>query len=95
MGALTTQARNPMGKLSLALPPPQKKKRGNQLNFLNFREEKSGTPTPEVDDEGYNVRPKSDTWDNDKASFYSSSDTDSGEKITEPLQVSGIRLGDR
>jgi len=39
---------------------------------------KSGTPPPpEVDDEGYRIRPKVDNWDNDK-NFYSSSDTDSG-----------------
>lgn len=41
---------------------------------------KSETPTPEVDDEGYCIRPKSDPWENDKGSFYSSSDTDSDER---------------
>lgn len=40
---------------------------------------KSKTPTPEVDEEGYCVRPKVESWDIDKgSSFYSSSDTDSG-----------------
>jgi hypothetical protein len=39
---------------------------------------KSETPTPEVDEEGYCIRPKVDLWENDKGSFYSSSDTDSG-----------------
>ncbi|KAJ9583396.1 hypothetical protein L9F63_022262, partial [Diploptera punctata] len=38
---------------------------------------KSETPTPEVDEEGYCIRPKVDLWENDKGSFYSSSDTDS------------------
>jgi hypothetical protein len=31
-----------------------------------------------VDEEGYCIRPKVDLWENDKGSFYSSSDTDSG-----------------
>jgi hypothetical protein len=39
---------------------------------------KSETPTPEVDEEGYCIRPKVELWENDKGSFYSSSDTDSG-----------------
>lgn len=35
--------------------------------------------TPEIDEDGFNVRPKSsETWTNDKNSFYSSSDSDSG-----------------
>nr|CAD7426883.1 unnamed protein product [Timema monikensis] len=42
---------------------------------------KSDTPTPEVDEEGYCIRPKVENWENDKASFYSSSDTDSGKNI--------------
>lgn len=34
---------------------------------------------PEVDEDGFSVRPKStETWTNDKNSFYSSSDSDSG-----------------
>lgn len=42
---------------------------------------KSGTPPPpEVDDEGYRIRPKVENWDNDK-NFYSSSDTDSGNTL--------------
>jgi len=53
------------------------------LNFDDSREDKddgrkSETPTPEVDEEGYCIRPKVDLWENDKGSFYSSSDTDSG-----------------
>ncbi|XP_073994270.1 F-BAR domain only protein 2 isoform X10 [Rhodnius prolixus] len=45
---------------------------------------KSKTPTPEVDEEGYCVRPKVESWDIDKgSSFYSSSDTDSADEERE------------
>lgn len=38
--------------------------------------------TPEIDEDGYNVRPKtSENWTNDKNSFYSSSDSDSGNVV--------------
>ncbi|CAG7725199.1 unnamed protein product [Allacma fusca] len=40
---------------------------------------KSDTPTAEIDEEGYTVRPKT-TWENDKSSFYSSSDSDSDDE---------------
>lgn len=52
--------------------------------MLNYREEKedmrkSKTPTPEVDEEGYCVRPKHESWEMDTGcSFYSTSDTESG-----------------
>ncbi|KAF4533532.1 hypothetical protein B566_EDAN001017 [Ephemera danica] len=48
---------------------------------------KSGTPTPEVDDEGYCIRPKVDPWENDKNSFYSSSDTDSDDDRDRKIHV--------
>ncbi|KAK9498251.1 hypothetical protein O3M35_004107 [Rhynocoris fuscipes] len=49
---------------------------------------KSNTPTPEVDEEGYCVRPKVDSWDMDKgSSFYSSSDTDSDEEREKKIRV--------
>ncbi|XP_059490761.1 F-BAR domain only protein 2 isoform X2 [Neocloeon triangulifer] len=48
---------------------------------------KSGTPPPpEVDDEGYRIRPKVDNWDNDK-NFYSSSDTDSDDERDRKIHV--------
>ncbi|XP_014256328.1 F-BAR domain only protein 2 isoform X2 [Cimex lectularius] len=49
---------------------------------------KSKTPTPEVDDEGYCVRPKVESWEIDKgSSFYSSSDTDSDEEREKKIRV--------
>ncbi|XP_073994269.1 F-BAR domain only protein 2 isoform X9 [Rhodnius prolixus] len=49
---------------------------------------KSKTPTPEVDEEGYCVRPKVESWDIDKgSSFYSSSDTDSDEEREKKIRV--------
>ncbi|GLH08953.1 Uncharacterized protein GBIM_14103 [Gryllus bimaculatus] len=56
-------------------------------------ERKSGTPTPEVDDEGYCIRPKVDPWENDKGSFYSSSDTDSEEEREHKIHVEIKPLG--
>nr|BAN20956.1 conserved hypothetical protein [Riptortus pedestris] len=50
--------------------------------------QKSKTPTPEVDDEGYCVRPKLETWEMDTGfSFYSSSDTDSDEEREKKIRV--------
>ncbi|XP_026279722.2 F-BAR domain only protein 2 isoform X4 [Frankliniella occidentalis] len=67
----------------------KKKKDGSTDNASQKSdgEDKSGTPTPEVDDEGYNVRPKSDTWENDKGSFYSSSDSDSEDERERKIHV--------
>jgi hypothetical protein len=48
---------------------------------------KSVSPTPEVDDEGYCIRPRADPWENDKNSFYSSSDTDSDEDRDRKIHV--------
>ncbi|PNF33745.1 F-BAR domain only protein 2 [Cryptotermes secundus] len=48
---------------------------------------KSETPTPEVDEEGYCIRPKVDLWENDKGSFYSSSDTDSDDDREHKIHV--------
>ncbi|XP_069693091.1 F-BAR domain only protein 2 isoform X4 [Periplaneta americana] len=48
---------------------------------------KSETPTPEVDEEGYCIRPKVDLWENDKGSFYSSSDTDSDDERERKIHV--------
>nr|CAD7453199.1 unnamed protein product [Timema tahoe] len=48
---------------------------------------KSDTPTPEVDEEGYCIRPKVESWENDKASFYSSSDTDSDDERERKIHV--------
>ncbi|XP_078047994.1 F-BAR domain only protein 2 isoform X3 [Augochlora pura] len=47
---------------------------------------KSETPTPEVDEDGFCIRPKSDPWENEKA-FYSSSDTDSEDERERKIRV--------
>uniref|UniRef100_A0A1B6C7K9 MHD domain-containing protein n=2 Tax=Clastoptera arizonana TaxID=38151 RepID=A0A1B6C7K9_9HEMI len=75
----------------------KKKKDSNPDNASNKDEksdveekedvQKSKTPTPEVDDEGYCVRPKVDIWENDKGSFYSSSDTDSDDDREHKIHV--------
>ncbi|XP_066997349.1 F-BAR domain only protein 2 isoform X8 [Anabrus simplex] len=54
---------------------------------------KSETPTPEVDEEGYCIRPKVDQWENDKGSFYSSSDTDSDDEHEHKIHVEIKPLG--
>ncbi|RZF42397.1 hypothetical protein LSTR_LSTR004205 [Laodelphax striatellus] len=48
---------------------------------------KSKTPTPDVDEEGYCIRPKIENWENDKLSFYSSSDTDSDDERERKIHV--------
>ncbi|XP_065348397.1 F-BAR domain only protein 2 isoform X8 [Cloeon dipterum] len=49
---------------------------------------KSGSPPPpEVDDEGYRIRPKVDTWENEKNNFYSSSDTDTEDDRERKIHV--------
>ncbi|XP_024940431.1 F-BAR domain only protein 2 isoform X2 [Cephus cinctus] len=45
---------------------------------------KSETPTPEVDEDGFCIRPKPDPWENEKV-FYSSSDTDSDDEKDKKL----------
>ncbi|XP_034933888.1 F-BAR domain only protein 2 isoform X2 [Chelonus insularis] len=47
---------------------------------------KSKTPTPEVDEDGYCIRPKSDLWENEKG-FYSSSDTESDDERERKIHV--------
>lgn len=87
------QVRNQMGQCLSFGPFPLDQWYFSSQSSLRWyyccREDKPGTPTPEVDDEGYNVRPKSDTWENDKGSFYSSSDSDSGNYV--PAFIYSIR----
>ena len=47
---------------------------------------KSETPTPEVDEDGFCVRPKPDPWENEKG-FYSSSDTESEDERERKIRV--------
>ncbi|XP_034172903.1 F-BAR domain only protein 2 isoform X7 [Osmia lignaria lignaria] len=47
---------------------------------------KSETPTPEVDEDGFCIRPKSEPWENEKG-FYSSSDTDSEDERERKIRV--------
>ncbi|XP_017889076.1 F-BAR domain only protein 2 isoform X7 [Ceratina calcarata] len=47
---------------------------------------KSETPTPEVDEDGFCIRPKSEPWENQKG-FYSSSDTDSEDERERKIRV--------
>lgn len=95
---ITTLARNPLRGSKWFLrsrrdkrkeKKAKKKKEGSTDNASQKSdgEDKSGTPTPEVDDEGYNVRPKSDAWENDKGSFYSSSDSDSEDERERKIHV--------
>ncbi|XP_046682071.1 F-BAR domain only protein 2-like isoform X3 [Homalodisca vitripennis] len=81
----------------------KKKKDGSQDNTSNKDEksdieekedgQKSKTPTPEVDEEGYCIRPKLDPWDHEKGSFYSSSDTDSEDEREQKIHVEIKPLG--
>ncbi|KAH0945049.1 hypothetical protein HN011_011654 [Eciton burchellii] len=47
---------------------------------------KSETPTPEVDEDGFCIRPKPNPWENEKG-FYSSSDTDSEDERERKIRV--------
>ncbi|XP_033213673.1 F-BAR domain only protein 2 isoform X2 [Belonocnema kinseyi] len=47
---------------------------------------KSETPTPEVDEDGFCIRPKPDSWDSERG-FYSSSDTESDDEKYRKLRV--------
>ncbi|XP_076391574.1 F-BAR domain only protein 2 isoform X11 [Megachile rotundata] len=47
---------------------------------------KSETPTPEVDEDGFCIRPKSEPWEDEKG-FYSSSDTDSEDERERKIRV--------
>ncbi|XP_015108417.1 F-BAR domain only protein 2 isoform X3 [Diachasma alloeum] len=47
---------------------------------------KSETPTPEVDEDGFCIRPKPDPWENEKG-FYSSSDTESEDERERKIRV--------
>ncbi|XP_050482283.1 F-BAR domain only protein 2 isoform X11 [Bombus huntii] len=47
---------------------------------------KSETPTPEVDEDGFCIRPKAEPWENEKG-FYSSSDTDSEDERERKIRV--------
>lgn len=47
---------------------------------------KSETPTPEVDEDGFCIRPKAEPWENEKG-FYSSSDTDSEDDRERKIRV--------
>nr|XP_018914406.1 PREDICTED: F-BAR domain only protein 2 isoform X12 [Bemisia tabaci] len=75
-----------------------KKKKDGSADTTSNKEEKSDleekedsrkskTPTPEVDEEGYSLRPKTDSWENDKGSFYSSSDSDSADEKERKIHV--------
>ncbi|CAL7946473.1 unnamed protein product [Xylocopa violacea] len=48
---------------------------------------KSETPTPEVDEDGFCIRPKSELWEDEKGGFYSSSDTDSEDEKERKIRV--------
>lgn len=50
-------------------------------------EKKIETNAPEVDEDGFCIRPKLERWENDKGSFYSSSDMDSGNSEFNQLQL--------
>ncbi|XP_026473052.1 F-BAR domain only protein 2-like isoform X1 [Ctenocephalides felis] len=50
-------------------------------------EKKIETNAPEVDEDGFCIRPKLERWENDKGSFYSSSDMDSDEEREHKLHV--------
>ncbi|XP_046481953.1 F-BAR domain only protein 2 isoform X2 [Neodiprion pinetum] len=47
---------------------------------------KSGTPTPEVDEDGFCIKPKVDPWENERG-FYSSSDSDSEDERERKIRV--------
>ncbi|XP_043256671.1 F-BAR domain only protein 2 isoform X3 [Colletes gigas] len=53
---------------------------------------KSETPTPEVDEDGFCIPPKSDPWENEKG-FYSSSDTDSEDERKIRVEIKPLSNG--
>ncbi|CAH1393092.1 unnamed protein product [Nezara viridula] len=70
--------------------PPDNTSNKEEKSDVEEKEEiqKSKTPTPEVDEEGYCVRPKLEPWEIDTGgSFYSSSDTDSDEDREKKIRV--------
>ncbi|XP_011503178.1 PREDICTED: FCH domain only protein 2 isoform X2 [Ceratosolen solmsi marchali] len=74
------------------------KKKKDSVEITNNKEDKSDledkdqdsrkseTPTPEVDEDGFCIKPKSDPWENEKG-FYSSSDTDSEDDRERKIRV--------
>ncbi|XP_063219188.1 F-BAR domain only protein 2-like isoform X6 [Bacillus rossius redtenbacheri] len=74
-----------------------KKKTDNSDNVSNKEDKsegddkeeqvKSDTPTPEVDDDGYSIKPKQNVWEMAKENFYSSSDTDSEDERERKIRV--------
>ncbi|XP_026683165.1 F-BAR domain only protein 2-like [Diaphorina citri] len=68
-----------------------KKRDGSDSTGKEVRDEKensepkSEAPTPEVDEEGYRIRPKEEMWDAEK--FYSSSDSDSDDDRDHKIHV--------
>ncbi|XP_063219187.1 F-BAR domain only protein 2-like isoform X5 [Bacillus rossius redtenbacheri] len=62
---------------------------GALICFRDDKEEqvKSDTPTPEVDDDGYSIKPKQNVWEMAKENFYSSSDTDSEDERERKIRV--------
>ncbi|KAK0096582.1 hypothetical protein PV326_005078 [Microctonus aethiopoides] len=73
------------------------KKKKDSVDTISNKEEKSDleekdesrkseTPTPEVDEDGFCIRPKPDPWENEKG-FYSSSDTESEDERERKIRV--------
>ncbi|XP_048511558.1 F-BAR domain only protein 2 isoform X6 [Athalia rosae] len=73
------------------------KKKKDTVETSSNREEKSdseekddsrktGTPTPEVDEDGFCIKPKVDPWENERG-FYSSSDTESEDERERKIRV--------
>lgn len=59
---------------------------GNCSREEKDESQKSETPTPEVDEDGFCIRPKPDPWENEKG-FYSSSDTESEDERERKIRV--------
>lgn len=84
-----------------------KKKKENSIDSSKNKEEKSDgeegkedgnsktevTPGPEIDEEGYCIKPKVDLWDHDKGNFYSSGDSDSDDERERKIKVEIKPLG--
>ncbi|XP_025602124.2 F-BAR domain only protein 2 isoform X7 [Athalia rosae] len=70
------------------------KKKKDTVETSSNREEKeekddsrkTGTPTPEVDEDGFCIKPKVDPWENERG-FYSSSDTESEDERERKIRV--------